>query len=97
MSPSRKKTAEKVQEIKKVEDLNPMPFDVPCYIKIHRLLGSTKPRKDLPKTSELKGWTIELDFFTMGVVVYLKITRPFNLKVFMGTKKIGEHEGKRKA
>lgn len=73
-----------------------LPFDLPCYIKVFRLMGKTAPRNDLPTVGELKGWTVELDYFTLGVKVHIKLERPDKMSVFLDNKKIGGHIGLRK-
>lgn len=59
------------------------PFDCPVYVRVYRLMTDT--REHDPKrrifSQGLTGHTVQLDAFTFGVKVYLRIGRDGNLKV----------------
>lgn len=55
-----------------------LPYDVPLYCRTHRLMSGEKP-------SALKGWTTELNAFTFGVDILVRIGMDHTLKVFERT------------
>lgn len=44
-----------------------MPFEMPCYMTLHRLLAE--------EDNGLEGWVIELNFYTLQRKVYLRLPR----------------------
>lgn len=60
--------------------INP-PLDMPLYLRVFRLMGDVTG--DDGRTVEgLKGWTLQMDAWTFGVTVYLRIGRDGTLKLF---------------
>lgn len=56
-----------------------LPYDVPAYMRAMRLVDVLKQGKST--SSNHVGWTIELDCFTLGVKVFVRIGRDGTLKV----------------
>jgi len=56
-----------------------LPNDVPVYGRAHRLLGPTADGE----SEGLKGWTVELDAWTFGVKVFLRIGMDSTMKLFI--------------
>lgn len=59
------------------------PFDMPVYVKAFRLMSDTKEHDPKKKvfSQGLKGHTLEVDCFTFGVKVYVRIGTDGTLKV----------------
>jgi hypothetical protein len=62
-----------------------MPFDMPVYVKAFRLMSDTREHDPKAKvfSQGLKGHTLEIDAFTYGVKVYVRIGTDGNLKVIV--------------
>jgi hypothetical protein len=75
-----------------------LPFDMPAYLRAMRLLDQepTPPGRTPDVMNVLVGWTLELDLFTRGVKVYVRLGRDGTLKVFAedaeGMTKLAEWE-----
>lgn len=79
-----------------------LPFDMPAYLTAYRLVEEGEELEMLhkgdgrtaPSLRSIKGWTFEVNCFTYGVTVYVRLDRDGSLKVFAkdgdGTEKIGE-------
>ena len=51
-----------------------LPYDCPAFMRVFRRINVQKPGKKATSVEDL-GTTVELDYFTFGVRVYLKHTR----------------------
>lgn len=62
-----------------------MPFDMPIHVKAFRLMSDTKEHNPKHKvfSQGLKGHTLEVDAYTYGVKVYVRIGTDGNLKVIV--------------
>lgn len=75
-----------------------LPFDMPAYLRAMRLLDQepNPPGRTPEVMNVLVGWTLELDLFTRGVKVYVRLGRDGTLKVFAedseGMTKLAEWE-----
>lgn len=73
-----------------------LPNDIPLYCRAFRLMGEIEDRDDKRKVAALDGWTVQLDAFTFGVKVYLRIGMDGTLKLFIedadGRQKLVEWE-----
>jgi hypothetical protein len=58
-----------------------MPYDVPMYMRIMRLVN-TQVNGRKSHTGEQTGWTIELDAYTFGVKLWVRIGKDGTFKVF---------------
>lgn len=80
-----------------------LPFDMPAFMTAYRLVEEGDEPEELnkgngrtaPALSKIRGWTFEVNCFTMGVKVYVRIDRQDGtLKVFAedseGTTKLEE-------
>lgn len=61
------------------------PFDCPMYVRCYRLMSDTKEHDPKRKifSQALKGHTLQVDAFTFGVKVYVRIGKDGNLKVIV--------------
>lgn len=59
-----------------------LPYDVPMYARVYRLLQETGEVNNTGPVEALKGWTVQLDAFTFGVTLYLRVGMDGTLKVF---------------
>ena len=81
-----------------------MPMDVPVSMCINRLIKQSKADelyhkgegRYSPPLSALHGWTIELDAYTYGVKMVVKMTRDGKIQIWAkdedGSEKLGEWE-----
>jgi len=60
-----------------------LPFDVPMYARVFRLMEETGVVNNTGPVEALKGWTVQLDAFTFGVTLYLRVGMDGTLKVFV--------------
>lgn len=73
-----------------------MPLDMPVYVRAHRLMQDTEDHNPKRKqySRALKGHTLEIDCFTFGVKLFVRLGRDGTLKVFAedsdGTAKLEE-------
>jgi len=68
-----------------------LPNDVPLYVRAFRLLGEFNDATDGHVVGSLEGWTVQLDAWTFGVKVFLRIGMDGTLKLF-----IEDHDGRQK-
>lgn len=72
------------------------PFDMPTYVRAHRLMQDTEDNNppSLHSTA-LKGFTLEVDAFTFGVKVFIRLGMDGTLRVFVqdsdGTEKVADY------
>jgi len=59
-----------------------LPNDIPVHMRAFRLMGEIKDSDTGRTVGALEGWTVQLDAFTFGVTVYLRIGRDGTLRVF---------------
>lgn len=68
-----------------------LPFDMPAYLTAYRLVEEGEELEELnkgngrtsPPLSKIRGWTFEIDCFTFGVKVFVRIDKQDGtLKVF---------------
>jgi hypothetical protein len=60
-----------------------LPYDFPAYIRVIRRLHSITKGK-VNHSGDLLGWTWELDLFTFGVKVWVRVDRkPRRLRIFV--------------
>lgn len=69
-----KLTGPDVEEEKRTWFYHNMPGDLPAFLRIFRRLNVQKQSKNANSVEDL-GQTLELTFFTFGVVIYIKYTR----------------------
>ena len=75
-----------------------LPYDFPSYVRLTRLMDEVRPANPDDKEDRvvrgLKGHVMEVDLFTFGVKVYIRVTTDGELKVFAkdseGTEVLGE-------
>jgi hypothetical protein len=75
------------------------PTDMPLYVRAFRLEGTITDAEDGREVPALKGWTLQLDAWTFGVKVYVRIGMDGTLKLFVedgeDMTKLGHWEKKR--
>lgn len=60
-----------------------LPYDVPAYGKVFRLLGPATPTESGKPVEGLKGWVVELDAYTFGVKVLVRIGMDGTMKLYV--------------
>lgn len=62
-----------------------MPFDMPVYVRAFRLMSDTREHDPKHKvfSQGLKGHTLQVDAFTFGVKVFVRVDTDGNLKVIV--------------
>lgn len=60
-----------------------LPYDVPAYGKVFRLLGDYPPGDDGRVVEGLKGWVVELDAYTFGVKILVRIGMDGKMKLYV--------------